>query len=144
MTKDSYQENYRWFTDAVNENFQFLTTDYGYKYIKTDLHGYEVSIIYRFSDLRGVIITYEYNGYPIVEFGGRKEGVEKTCKWSVENIIERRCPDDNIIKVIMEMSPSRSSKYISKEEALAILRHYAKILRSHGADLLNGDYSLFS
>jgi len=145
MSKEHYLNNYKWIVDTCYKEFQFLIDEYGYKHISTELNAHELTIIYRYMDKRGVVIQYEYPGFPTVFFGGEIEvdGKMKVVKYYADKLIEKRCRKNTIAKLLMEGNPKREYGIITDKDAKRIIEYYASALKTYGGDVLKGDYSIF-
>lgn len=116
--------------------FQFLIDDYGFEYIATDIYGYECSILFRARPHVAIRVYYEVGGMPWVMITGRVGGPanpNETKELSLDALIRKRCPEFAITTCEHE--------YVSDGEVRRILHQYADILRTHGDDVLRGDFN---
>jgi hypothetical protein len=131
------------FQKACLDIFQFLIDDYGFEYIATDIYGYECSILFRAMPNVAIRVYYEVGGVPWAMSTvrvGSPANPNETKEWNLDALIRKflnpdksgRCPEFLITKY----EHGRGSD----AEMRSILQRYADFLRTHGEDILHGDF----
>lgn len=127
------------FERSCEEEFSFLTKQYNFIHVSTDINPPECAITY-YNSTTGVRVFYEWGGQPWVQLIELKRtgiAVSEVDRRGLDFLINLRCP---------EHSKKLKSSY--KENVTRDIRHVLRVLSyllsEYGQDVLLGKFEVFS